>query len=739
MKKIIISLGIFIQLIFLLLSKSGYADGFITVQHPYPGTPFPLVVKYHHVEVEIYGQAATTLIDQEFYNPTAYRLEGYYLFPVPRGAAFKKFSMYIDGKEVPAELLDAKKARKIYEDIVRTQLDPAILEYEGLDIFKARIFPIEPKSKKRIKIAYNEILNKDNGTIEYLYPLNTEKLSSKQLEDVAIKVNINSGEEIKNIYCTSHETGIIRKGKNKAFINYSAKNVKPDADFRLYYSVDKSKLGISLLTCREEGKNGYFILSASPGFNVNENYISQKDITFVLDVSGSMIGEKLEQAKKAIQFCIGKLRAGDRFQIIRFSTDVEALFAEPSIADKKNLNKAKSFVSDLRATGGTNIDAALGLALSAKPDNSRPHIIIFITDGKPTIGETDEEKLLQKIRSANISNIRIFTFGIGYDINTHLLDRITELTRAYRTYISPRENIELAISNFYNKVKSPVLTDIKLSFSENVRIFLTYPKDIPDMFSDSSLTLLGQYSGSGMVKVILEGKLRDSGRRFEYDAIFPGKNDGNDFIPALWAARRIGFLLDRIRLYGESKQYAEEIIRLARQHGIVTPYTSYLIVEDEAGRVERGELDEKHQTIGAIVPRADDFAQRNKKEYLQMRSKSGISGVQASKELQELNIAVNAGQLRQGSDRLNYKDNSGKEINLNSRVKNVQGRAVYNSGKYWTDSLVQEKKWSSAMRIRFASPEYFDLLKMKPGSSKFLSVGKNVKFVLNDILYEIYE
>ncbi len=320
----------FIMILFMsVFAGNAFADGFIVVPEPPRNiirSPFPLEVRYHRVNVEIKDQSAVTSIDQEFYNPTNARLEGYYIFPIPEGAVIKKFTMFINGAETEAELLDAKKARQIYEDIVRKALDPALLEYQGRGIFKVRIFPIEPNSTKRVKISYTQIMEKDNGTIEYLYPLNTEKFSAKPLKDVSINVDIKSADSLKNIYCTSHETDIIRKSDNHAVVSFEQKDVKPDTDFNLYYSTDKSKIGLSVLGYKEKGKDGFFFLSASPGLDAIENGVSEKDITFVLDVSGSMAGEKLEQAKKALLFCINNLNKGDRFQIIRFSTEAEALF-----------------------------------------------------------------------------------------------------------------------------------------------------------------------------------------------------------------------------------------------------------------------------------------------------------------------------------------------------------------------------------------------------------------------------
>ncbi|MDD5066247.1 MAG: VIT and VWA domain-containing protein, partial [bacterium] len=438
--------GFSLFILLCLAVQSLKADGLIVIPRPNPiiSTPYPLQVRNHNVKVSIKDLSAETSIDQVFHNPSGARLEGYYLFPVPKGSVLKKFSMYVNGQEVQAELLDAKKARDIYEDIVRKQRDPALLEYNDYDVFKARIFPIEPHEDKRVKISYRQILEKDNDTIEYTYPLNTEKFSSTPLQEVSVHVEIESGGEIKNVYCPSHKTEIIHKTPKKVIVSYEDRNTKPDKDFKIYFQGDnKSRIGVSLLTYKKEGEKGFFFLNASPGLSLKNEEINEKDITFVLDTSGSMAGEKLEQAKKALLFCINNLNKGDQFEIIRFSTETEPLFSKLAPADTESLLKAKEFVKNLKAIGGTAIEDALKQALTMKEKDSRPYMIIFITDGKPTIGETNEDEIVKIVNKANTRMTRIFTFGIGDEINTHLLDKITEFSKAYRTYISPEEDIEI--------------------------------------------------------------------------------------------------------------------------------------------------------------------------------------------------------------------------------------------------------------------------------------------------------
>ncbi|HMN23033.1 MAG TPA: VIT domain-containing protein, partial [Ignavibacteriaceae bacterium] len=407
-------------LVLSIFSQTIFADGFIVIPRPHPlPNPFPLEVVYHNVEVKIDGQSAVTRIDQSFYNPSNFQLEGYYIFPVPKGAVINNFTMVINGKETKAELLDSDKARKIYEDIVRQMRDPALLEYSEQNIFKLRIFPIEPRSEKKISISYTQLLESDNNLFEYIYPLNTEKFSAKPLKNVSVKIDLKSDNKLKNIYCPTHEVDIVNKSDNHSVISYEAENIRPDTDFKLYFSKNQSVVGLSLLTYKSGNKDGYFMLSASPSIQIDKNNIENKDITFILDVSGSMSGEKLEQAKKALLYCINNLNEGDHFNIIRFSTEAYSLFKNLENVDKQKMSEAKSFINDLQAIGGTNIEEAFNLAFKNYQQSSRTHFVVFLTDGKPTIGEMNEDKLVKRILNSNKTNSRIFTFGVGNEINTH--------------------------------------------------------------------------------------------------------------------------------------------------------------------------------------------------------------------------------------------------------------------------------------------------------------------------------
>ena len=301
--------------------------------------------------------------------------------------------MEINGKQVEAELLATDKARGIYEEIVRKVKDPALLEYAGRDLFKVRIFPIEGNSKKRITLSYSQVLKSDSGLTGYSFPLNTEKYSAKPVRNLSIKLELETKRALKSIYSPSHNVEIKRSSSNKAVVGFEASDLKPDTDFQLFYSTERSELGLDLLTYKNEGEDGYFLLLASPGVDAKQSKVIPKDVLFVLDTSGSMAGAKLEQAKKALLFCVENLNENDHFEVIHFATEVEPLFDHLKDANTSNRDRAKSFIKELKPKGGTAINDALQKALAMRPDSGeRPFVIIFLTDGRPTIGTTDEER-----------------------------------------------------------------------------------------------------------------------------------------------------------------------------------------------------------------------------------------------------------------------------------------------------------------------------------------------------------
>ena len=720
------------------------ADGFIVVERPFlipPGHfPFaPLEVSSHHVDVKIDGQVAVTSIDQEFYNPNDQRLEGIYMFPVPKGAHIDKFSMEIGGKMVDAELLRADKARQIYEDIVRKMRDPALLEYAGRDLFKARIFPIEPRSRKPIKISYTELLRSDAGTVTYSYALSTEKFSARPIKSLSLKVEVKTEQPLASIYSPSHKVEIRRDGPNRAVIGYESKDEKPDTDFQLVYSSEKRDIGLSLITHKSGGEDGYFLLLAAPTV-AKETKPAPKDVVFVVDTSGSMAGAKLQQAKKALQFCVENLNADDRFEIVRFSTEAESLFGKLSEADSEHRKRASNFIADLKPIGGTAIADALQTAFKARSEKSeRPFVIIFLTDGLPTVGTRNPDEIVADVKKAG--DARIFSFGIGSDVNTQLLDQIAEGTRAFSQYVLENEDLEVKVSNFYTRIREPVLTNARLEFGGGVRTSKLYPAQLPDLFKGDQLVLTGRYSGSGEVEAKLTGMANGREQTFTYKVKFD--DSSNDYVARLWATRRVGFLLDEIRIHGETTELRDEATDLARRYGIVTPYTAYLIVEDEDRR-RVPMADRSMQSMSADAPAraevskawdgfkekkdgADAVANARSQNAFKFAEQSGASiNYGAAESLR--GFTLNAPSAPAESDRLTQYTRQSKFVN---------GRAFFQNGKQWIDANAQNA--TKRQHLQFNSEAYFDLLKQHPEAAPWMALGQNVLLALDDTVYEITE
>jgi Ca-activated chloride channel family protein len=751
---------------------------------PRPYIFAPMEVSYVKVNTRINDQIAVTSVDQEFYNPNPSRLEGTFVFPIPKGAHIDKFTMEIDGKQAEAELLTADKARHIYEDIVRKLKDPALLEYAGRDIFKVRIFPIEPNSRKRITISYTQLLKSDDGLISYVLPLNTEKFSAKPIKNVSVHVDLDSKRSLKSIYSPSHAVEVKRRGSTSATVGYEASDVQPDADFALYFAPEKDEIGVNLLTYKPGDEDGYFMLLASPGVDVKEKQLVLKDVAFVLDTSGSMAGAKLDQAKRALKFCVENLNDGDRFEVLRFSTEVEPLFDKLVEANQSNRSKAEEFIKDLKPIGGTAIDDALRKALSLNTQTDsrfRPFVIIFLTDGRPTIGTTDEDQIVAGVKKRGEGHTRIFCFGIGTDVNTHLLDKITEETHAFSQYVLPEEDLEVKVSSFFSKIKEPVLTNPTLKFTGDVHTTKLYPSPLPDLFKGEQLVLVGRYTGKGDSAVVVEGNVNGTPRKFTYEVKFTGDNSGNEFIPRLWATRRVGYLLDEIRLRGENSELRDEVTELARKYSIVTPYTAYLIMEDEgrrnvsmsarsfqnfdrdaAARKEGEQLWNSYKLetsgekaladarYGMVLRSAQAPAAATAGSAVESRRALGLSESLAlnapaqSTATQEEMAQRRYGLVRPAQPGLSPAPGSAMEaksrlMQYSQQSEFAGGKTFFQNDKQWIDSAIQRQPDAKRIRVQFGSPEYFDLIAKNEKVLPWLALGQNVQFILDKTIYEVYE
>ena len=712
------SLTILLIILFTGVVNLGYTQGIFLTHTRQQTSIESLRIERHHINVSIENQLATTKIDQIFANPNNRVLEGTYIFPLQDDVAISDFILYIDGQPVKGELLAKDKARATYEGIVRSMQDPALLEYIGTRAFKARVFPIPAHGERRIQMEYSQVINVDSNLAKYTYPLRTDKFTNNPVGSLAVSINIKSKHELKSIYSPSHEIAINRKDNHTATLSYEGSNVHAKRDFTCYYSLSNKEFGIDLIAHRNDlDEPGFFMLLISPKYKVNKKDIIEKDFIFILDRSGSMKGRKIEQAKDALRFCVNNLNDGDRFNLILFNTNVES-YSKELVPIKKERENVLAFIEDIEGNGGTNINDALLTSLSEKPDPKRPRIVVFLTDGEATVGITDTELILKNVAKVNKNESRIFVFGVGYDVNVNLLDKMAEENSGTRQYVKPKENLEIAVSTFFTKVSEPVLVNLELDI-ENIRVKDQYPQKLPHLFRGSQITVLGRYTGIGKSKLLLKGEIEGKKREFTNNAKFPDKESNHQFLPKLWAQRKVAYLVDEVRLNGENKELIDEITRLSKKYGIVTPYTSFLVTEEMKDtpiftHLQRGRINE--------TPMLGESAGRSKKTIKSASSKASlvdtrVSAIQDSVQLQTIKMQE---QLAKSSD----------------VIRVVKDKTFHLKKDVWVDSV--HKPETKTTKIEFGTDAYFDLIKNEPELSKYLAIGKHVIVCFKKTCYEIH-
>jgi Ca-activated chloride channel family protein len=697
----------FILSLFLILYSKTLADGFIVPVPRYPDEPLPpyLSIRYHHVEIKIDNQVAQTTVDQVFRNDYPRDLEGTYIFPLPLDASISKFSMFVGGEELKGEILDRDRARRIYEDIVRRRKDPALLEYYNQGMFRARVYPIPAHGETRIKLGYSQVLKSENNLCEYKYSLSTEKFSQTPLENVQIGLVINSDIPIKNVYSPTQDIKIEKETDHRVRVSYFEENARPNKDFVLYYSLSDKEVGFNLLSYQDKKEGNFFMALFSPKIQRPDRFIRKK-VVFILDTSGSMQGKKIDQAKSALIFCLNALNPGDSFNLIDFDDQVKPFSERLLSASRENINSGIKFIQKCEADGGTDINSALLDGLRNLNPEDKTSYIVFLTDGLPTVGLTDIKRILENVKGKNISN-RIFVFGVGFDVNTHFLDRLAQENHATSDYVTPNEDIEVKVSNFFKKISNPILSELSLKFPR-IKTFEIYPKELPDLFSGSQVLVLGKYEGEGSSSAILSGYAGEEKQTYSYQVYF-SPEEKNSFIPRLWATRRIGYLADQIRLYGQSEELIDEIVHLSKRYGIITEYTSFLIDADY--RLADRDLHIRAERAG---------------EALKMDTGSGA--VYQSKGLLKTQVGFVVPET--------YIDLSGKEKKI-SQVMQIGNKVFFKKDSLWVDS--QYDLSFKTIKIQRFSPAYFELAKRFPEFEKYLSLGDRVIFVHKAKMIEISE
>lgn len=678
------------------------------------------------VTVRVQDRVAQVEVEEWFRNNGGGLGEGDYVYPLPGEAVFTDYSLYQGDEELRGEMMDATQARSIYERIVRSQKDPALIELLGKGMVRARVFPIEPGQMRRITLRYTQVLDRAGDALQFRYvaggrhrgivPMDAvpmprieppqgrprppipeprsgqggQLMTTSERVPVSFTMIVERAGEYRDAFSPTHSLRVERDGGRMT--------IRPrdelTGDFAVFLPFARSAVGLTLATHRPTGEDGYFMLTLSPGA-VAESRVP-RDVTVVVDVSGSMSGEKMEQARRALHQLLGTLGEADRVRLIAFSSRAVQWRDGWAVATRNDLRDARAWVDDLRAGGGTNISEALEMAFRAESPSDRLPVVVFMTDGLPTNGETNAERIAAMVEAGR-GRARIFAFGVGYDVNTVLLDRLSEAARGTTQYVRPGEDVEEALSLLASRIRHPVLTDLALERG-GLNLREIHPRELPDLFAGEELVLFGRYGGSGAGTLAVRGRRGDRPERYTTNVTLPASAEGGEWIARLWASRKVGDLDRRIRTAqadGASpeqvRELMEELRATALRYGLLTGQTSYLVLEPGvtvAGMMRDAAASPPPAFSGqAAVARAE--AARRSREV------SSVADMQRAQEAGGvLNEVVVTGAMSGGSARV------------------VAGRTFTLRDGVWQDGAVDTTK--RVVHVEPFSDAYFALVRALP-------------------------
>lgn len=677
------------------------------------------------VTVTVEGGVATVEVDEWFLNSGSRVAEGHYLYPLPAGAALSGTSLYQGETELRGEVMDADEARAIYEEIVRRRADPALIEYLGEGLFRARVFPIEPGQRRRVTLRYMQILEPAGESLHFRTPgaLRPTMAVRPGAESggitganapVDLTMVVTPASAYLDPFSPSHALDIDRRGES-LHIDVA------EAEGRVSVFLPRSGdlVGLSVLPHRPAGEDGFVLLSLTPPATTDQ--AEPRDLVVVVDVSGSMAGRKIEQARSAVRGLLDGLGPDDRFRLVSFSSGVHRLDTEWRATDPRSLEEAQEWVAQLRADGGTNIDGALEAAFEVDPGRERLPVVVFLTDGLPTAGEQDPDRITAEAEGRR-GRYRVFAFGVGNDVNTRLLDRLSEATRGTTQYVEPGEDVERALSLLAARISHPVFTDIRIVESP-VAISEWYPVHIPDVFAGETLTLLARYRGQGEGRVVVEGRRGGQVRTVVTSAIFPRVQPGNSGLPRLWAARKVGHLTRQLWTEGETEELVDEIRSTALRYGLPSPFTSILVQEPDALVADAASpMGVRPATVRrGGAPGASSMAAAP-------RQATGAVAVQAAKESRRFRDAERIDELEE------LMENASGPASANQRV--VAGRVFRLQDGVWTDAELDSA--APTLKVRRFGTAWFELVRLLPELESALRMdrvalsGEGLTLVVDD-------
>ena len=640
------------------------------------------------VQVTVTGRAARVTVEEWFRNGGALLDEASYLYPLPGEAVFSDFSLWQGDRELKGEPMDAAQARAIYEEIVRRKRDPALIELAGHGLLRARVFPIGAGETRKITLRYTQMLDRVGDAWRFRYTAGT---GAGAAASSSFRMQVDSAARFGDPYSPTHRLSTSRSD-DRILLTLADSNTR--GDLELFLPLTRNLVGMSLVTSQPVGEDGFFMLLLAPGRT--ETPSLRRDLVAVLDVSGSMSGDKLDQAKAALAQLLGTLRSGDRFRVVTFGSGVRRYAVGWTDVSADNVRAAQEWVRRVDTDGGTNIGGALTEAFAEPPADGRLGVVVFLTDGMATVGETDPERIADQAERGR-GPFRVFAFGIGYDVNTYLLDRLTERARGVTEYIRPGGDIEQAVGSLAAKVASPVLTDLAVR-ADGVELYDLQPHTLPDLFGGDELVVFGRYRGAGSPKgvpdgpgervVTVTGRRSEREERFSTGARFGSEQPGTDYIQQLWAARKAGALSSDIRLHGQNPEIVNELKRLALRYGILTEYTSYLV--QEPNQVVNNRLMREYRAPAPQDQAGADAVQRS-------RAEKALSG---SLHLEAVVVTAAADSV------------SARGAAMQNRTQRIGGRMFVWRDSVWTD--IAHGDSLRVVRVVAYSDAYFALLRALP-------------------------
>jgi Ca-activated chloride channel family protein len=551
------------------LATAAHAQGWIDPIRP---VPIGRIERLRSaVQVSVSGRVARVTVEEWFRNNGPAIAEGVYHFPLPGEAVFSSYSLWQGDQELRGEAMDASQARAIYESIVRQKRDPALIELVGQGLIRARVFPINSGETRKITLRYTQLLDRagDAWRLRYLGDRGRETAPR------SFRLEVDSAARFGDPYSPTHQVRTTRTGDR---LEVTLGDGAPGGDFELFLPLARGLVGLSLVTHRPAAEDGYFMLLLAPGAGAQVEAL-RRDLVAVIDISGSMSGEKMSQAKAALIQLVGTLRAQDRFRLVAFSGGVRRYAQGWTSATAESRRDASAWVRSLEAEGGTNIAGALTEAFAEPSDAEALGVVVFITDGLPSVGENNPERIAE-VAEQGRGRFRVFAFGVGDDVNTYLLDRLTERARGTTAYVRPGEDIERAVGTLAAKVASPVLTDLTLVGSQGLELYDVQPRSLPDLFAGDEMVVFGRYRGTAGGERVVSVRGRRNGRPEDFQtALVDREGSEARYVEQLWAARKAGALSREIRLRGQTRELIEALKQLALRYGVLTEYTAYLVQE----------------------------------------------------------------------------------------------------------------------------------------------------------------